>query len=348
MKMYREWRIGGDLEFLQEYWPLMKKSLDYCIRTWDKKREGVLKEPHHNTYDIEFWGADGMCSSFYLGALAAMSRMGKALGQDVSEYEELYRRGREYLETRLFNGEYFYQQVEWETLEAKMDLEKEPASSRALMEREGPKYQYGQGCISDGVLGAWMARVCGLGDILDPEKVKSHLLSVYQYNFKRDLSTHENPQRPGYALGDEGGLLLCSWPRGGRPSLPFVYSDEVWTGIEHQVASHLMMFGCMKEAEDILSACRSRYDGEKRNPYDEYECGHWYARALASYSYLQAYGGMRYDAVEKTLYLSTQNAQEFTLFLCTATGYGTVTLHNGAAEVHVAKGQIPVEHIVIS
>ncbi|HIW24005.1 MAG TPA: glycoside hydrolase family 116 protein [Candidatus Acutalibacter stercoravium] len=67
MKMYREWRIGGDLEFLQEYWPLMKKSLDYCIRTWDKKREGVLKEPHHNTYDIEFWGADGMCSSFYLG-----------------------------------------------------------------------------------------------------------------------------------------------------------------------------------------------------------------------------------------------------------------------------------------
>lgn len=347
MKMYREWRIGGDLEFLQEYWPLMKKSLDYCIRTWDKKREGVLKEPHHNTYDIEFWGADGMCSSFYLGALAAMSRMGKALGQDVSEYEELYRRGREYLETRLFNGEYFYQQVEWETLEAKMDLEKEPASSRALMEREGPKYQYGQGCISDGVLGAWMARVCGLGDILDPEKVKSHLLSVYRYNFKRDLSTHENPQRPGYALGDEGGLLLCSWPRGGRPSLPFVYSDEVWTGIEHQVASHLMMFGCMKEAEDILSACRGRYDGEKRNPYDEYECGHWYARALASYSYLQAYGGMRYDAVEKTLYLSTQNAQEFTLFLCTATGYGTVTLRNGAAEVQVVKGQIPVEHIVI-
>ena len=123
-----------------------------------------------------------------------------------------------------------------------------------------------------------MAKVCGLGDILDPEKVKSHLLSVYRYNFKRDLSTHENPQRPGYALGDEGGLLLCSWPRGGRPSLPFVYSDEVWTGIEHQVASHLMMFGCMKEAEDILSACRSRYDGEKRNPYDEYECGHWYAR----------------------------------------------------------------------
>ena len=101
-----------------------------------------------------------------------------------------------------------------------MDLEKEPASSRALMEREGPKYQYGQGCISDGVLGAWMARVCGLGDILDPEKVKSHLLSVYRYNFKRDLSTHENPQRPGYAWGMRGACCCAPGPGAGGPPSP--------------------------------------------------------------------------------------------------------------------------------
>lgn len=347
MKLYREWRICGSPEFLKEYWPLMKKSLDYCIRTWDKKREGVLKEPHHNTYDIEFWGADGMCSSFYLGALTAMARMGRALGEDVAEYEELCRKGRDYLEHRLYNGEYFFQEVEWDTLEAKLDLSGEPESSRELMEREGPKYQYGSGCISDGVLGAWMAKVCGLGDILDPEKVKSHLLAVYRYNFKKDLSAHENPQRPGYALGDEGGLLLCSWPRGGRPSLPFVYSDEVWTGIEHQVASHLMMFGCVREAEEIIAASRARYDGVKRNPFDEYECGHWYARALASYSYLQAYTGVRYDAVEQTLYLDTRNAEEYTVFLCTASGFGTVTWKDGKVSIEAAQGNIDAARIVM-
>lgn len=80
------------------------------------------------------------------------------------------------------------------------------------------------------------------------------------------MSEHANPQRPAYALGDEGGLLLCSWPKGGKLSLPFVYSDEVWTGIEHQAASHLMLMGHVKEGLDILRASRNRYDGRIRNP----------------------------------------------------------------------------------
>jgi len=348
MKMYREWRVSGNNSLIEEYWPLMKKSMDYCIRTWDKKGEGVLKEPHHNTYDIEFWGADGMCSSFYLGALKAMTRMGKVAGADPTQYEALYEKGRRYLENDLYNGEYFIQKVEWTTLEAKMDLSEEPEPSRLLMEQEGPKYQYGNGCISDGVLGAWMAAVCGLGDILDPEKVKSHLLSVFRHNFKRDLTDHANPQRPGYALGDEGGLLLCSWPNGDRPSLPFVYSDEVWTGIEHQVASHLMLFGCMDEALDIIRTCRARYDGVKRNPFNEYECGHWYARALASYSYLQAYSGVWYDAVKKTLYVSAANTPEFQVFLCTETGYGIVKLVAGAVNFTPVEGTIAIDEIIFA
>jgi len=106
-----------------------------------------------------------------------------------------------------------------------------------LLLEQGPKYQYGTGCLSDGIIGAWLAEMCGLGDILDRDKVRSHLLSVYKYNLKRDLSEHSNPQRPGYALGGEGGLLLCTWPKGGQLALPFVYSNEVWTGIEYQVAS---------------------------------------------------------------------------------------------------------------
>ena len=337
MKIYREWRISGDKAFLVAFWPRMKESLDYCIRTWDKRREGVLREPHHNTYDIEFWGADAMCSSFYLGALKAMARMARAVEQDGAPYETLYRKGRAYLETELFNGEYFFQRVEWETLDSRPEFSFAPNGE--------PKYQYGEGCLSDGVLGAWMAQVCGLGDILDPDKVKKHLLSVYRYNFKRDLRDHENPQRPGYALGDEGGLLLCTWPHGNRPMLPFVYSDEVWTGIEHQVAAHLLLLGCEKEAKEIAAVSRSRYDGIKRNPFDEYECGHWYARALASYAYLQAYAGVRYDAVEKTLCVEGK-VREFCVFLCTATGYGIVVRQNGRTTLRVVRGRIDVQRIV--
>ena len=347
MKAFREWKILGDDGWLKSLWGKIKESLDYCIETWDKKREGVLREPHHNTYDIEFWGADGMCSSFYLGALKAASLMAGHLGDADAriKYGYLYEAGRKYLETELFNGEYFIQKVEWKTLEAKLDLGHETPEARELCEAQGPKYQYGGGCISDGVLGAWMAFVCGVGEILDPEKVKSHLLSVYKYNLKKDLSTHANPQRPGYAMGKEGGLLLCSWPMGDKPSLPFVYSDEVWTGIEYQVAGHLIMCGCIEEGLEIIRVCRKRYDGTVRNPFNEYECGHFYARAMSSYGLLQAYSGTRYDAVSKTLVIDPPQKGDFKSFISAASGYGSAGIKDGKPFLEVVKGAIDVKEI---
>jgi len=353
MKIHREWRISGDTDWLRGIWPEVRTSLDFCIEAWDPKREGLLREPHHNTYDIEFWGPDGMCGSFYLGALAAAVAMGRALGEDVSGYEALRDKAETALENDLYDGEYFIQKIQWKGLragdpaEAKEQVLKHRYSpeARELLQAEGPKYQYGPGCISDGVLGAWMAEVCGVGETLDADKVRSHLLSVFRHNFREDLSEHANPQRPTYALNDEAGLLLCSWPKGGEPSLPFVYSNEVWTGIEYQVASHLMMAGCVAEGLAIVRAARDRYDGRVRNPFDEFECGHWYARAMASYGMLQGLTGQRYDAIEKVLYLRPRIEGDFRAFLCTATGYGTCGLRNGEPFCEVRSGEIAVERI---
>lgn len=80
------------------------------------------------------------------------------------------------------------------------------AEAKDLLQKEGPKYQYGKGCLSDGVLGSWIGEVCGLHNVVDSSKVTSHLNSVYKYNFKSDLTDHSNPQRPSYTLGREGGL----------------------------------------------------------------------------------------------------------------------------------------------
>lgn len=350
MKAYREWRISGDTEWLRRLWPKIKESLHYCIETWDPDYKGVLVEPHHNTYDIEFWGPDGMCSSFYLGALQAAILMGQAVGDDVSPYQELLKRGVAYMEERLFNGEYFIQEVIWKGLRAGSPLDAPGGrwytpEAIELLEKEGPKYQYGNGCLADGVLGAWIAAVCGLPPFLDKEKVRSHLASVYRYNLKRDLSTHANCQRPTYAAGDEGGLLLCTWPKGGRPSLPFVYSDEVWTGIEYQVASHLMLEGMIEEGLEIVRTARDRYDGVVRNPFNEYECGHWYARAMASYALIYGLTGVRYDAVEKTLYIQPRIQGDFRSFLATETGYATVGVKDGKPFIEVKRGEIPYERI---
>jgi uncharacterized protein (DUF608 family) len=353
MKVHRDWRVSGDLAWLRALWPKVKASLDYCIETWDPEHKGWVEEPHHNTYDIEFWGPDGMCTSFYLGALQAAVAMGRALGDDVAPYASLVEAGTRRAEAELFNGEYFHQQVEFSTLRASraedrnnlLGLNTYSPEARALLEKEGPKYQYGSGCLSDGVLGSWMAMVCGVGQVLDPGKVTSHLASVHRYNLKKDLSAHANPQRPSYAYGAEGGLLLCTWPKGGAPALPFVYSNEVWTGIEYQVASHLIMMGKVQEGLEVVRTCRDRYDGRIRNPFDEYECGHWYARALSSYALLQALSGARYDAVEKVLYLRPRIAGDFRCFLATATGYGTVGVKDGKPFLEVRSGTIEAREI---
>jgi uncharacterized protein (DUF608 family) len=351
MKVYREWRISGDHEWMKKIFPMVKTSIDYCIRTWDPRSHGMIEEPHHNTYDIEFWGPDGMHTSFYIGALNAISEMGEYLGKDISKYKNLAALGKKAIETELYDGEFFIQNIQFRGLNAKDPTTEQSfggeysAEAKELLEKEGPKYQYGKGCLSDGVLGAWIARMCMLKDPMDAPKIKSHLLSVHKYNLKENLSEHANPQRPSYALGNEGGLLLCSWPKGGKLSLPFVYSDEVWTGIEHHVASHLMLMGHVKEGLEIVRVSRNRYDGKIRNPFNEYECGHWYARALSSYGYLQALTGVRYDAVEKKLYVDSKIG-DFTSFLSCETGFGTVSQKSGKISVKVAYGKIDVDKIV--
>lgn len=353
MKVYREWRISGDNEWLKKMYPMVKTSMDYCIKTWDPRLQGVIEEPHHNTYDIEFWGPDGMHGSFYAGALKAITLMGEFLQKEVAQYRDLSAKAKKAMETSLYDGEYFIQQIKVNGLSAKNPATEKSfggeysKEARDLLDKEGPKYQYGKGCLSDGVLGAWIGRMCGLEDILDSTKIKSHLLAVHKYNLKGNLSEHANPQRPSFAYGDEGGLLLCTWPKGGKLSLPFVYSDEVWTGIEHQVASHLMLMGNVKEGLEVLRTSRNRYDGRVRNPFNEYECGHWYARALSSYGYLQALTGVRYDAVEKTLYVDSKIGN-FTAFISTETGFGTVSLAAGRVDVKVSYGKIAISKTLVS
>jgi hypothetical protein len=274
--------------------------------------------------------------------------MSKTLKEPYADYRSLLNKGKKYIENNLFDGEYFIQKIQWEGLEAPNPAEVQSfggAYSKeaiALLQKEGPKYQYGTGCLSDGILGMWIASVCGLPETIDHNMVKSHLKAVHKYNLKTTLMDHYNPQRPTYACGEDGGLLLCTWPKGGALSLPFVYSNEVWTGIEYQVASHLMMKGEVEKGLEIVKVCRDRYDGSVRNPFDEYECGHWYARAMASYGMLQGLTGIRYDAVDKTLYIDSQIG-DFKCFISTGTGFGTVEYKAGKPILNVVYGTIEIK-----
>jgi len=353
IKIYREWRISGDTQWLKQVWPKARLSLDYCIKTYDPNHRGCIEEPHLTTYDAEFWGADSLCGSLYVGALKAAVLINQALQHSPVPYEALLEKGLQHLETTLFNGEYFIQKIQWKNLQTLFLPENDTLREmytrtpewRAFAQSEGPIGQYGNGCLSDGVMGIWLSQLSGIEPGLDPRKVSSHLEAVHRYNLKKDLTGHANFLRANFACGQESGLVLCSWPEGGRPTLPMIYSDEVWTGIEYQVACHLISTGKVDAGLDIVRAVRRRYDGRVRNPFAEVEAGHWYARAMSSYALLQALGGARYDAVDRVLHLQPAIRGDYRCFLATATGYGTVGVKNGKPFVEVAMGTIPYRKI---
>ena len=357
MKVFREWQISGDSAWLKRMYPLAKRSISYCIATWDPDHRGALFEPHHNTYDIEFWGPDGMCTGIYLGALSAMATMAAALGEsaDASVYSDQAERCAKFMDETLFNGDYYQQKVEFQALRDQSfaksiaNVDEKSSEMQQLLKREGPKYQYGSGCLSDEVIGAWMAKMYGIDIPLAEKNIQSTLQAIFRNNFKTDLSLHANAQRPGYAMGHEPGLLLCSWPRGNKPTLPFVYSDEVWTGIEYEVASYLIYEGFVEEGLTIVKALRSRYDGRTRNPWNEYECGNWYARAMSSFALVGALSGFRYSAVDRTLHFGPKlKARPFVSFFSTASGFGSISHDGHNIAVNVMEGELAIEKLVFT
>lgn len=325
LRLYREWKFSGDDDFLKELWPAAVSSLEYATTTWDRNGDGLLDGELHNTYDIEFYGIDPLANGIYLAALRSGEQMAGYLGERelAARWHSLAATVAEQMDTVLWNGAW-YRQV--------------------LDDVDEHRYQYGEGVLSDQLLGQYHAYVTGLGEILPRERVRSALRSIFQHNFRTDLSHHESTQRV-YALNDEGGLLLASWPTGGRPRIPFIYSDEVWTGIEHQVAASLAFADLTDEAVKIGQSLRARYDGSSRSPWCEIEWGNHYARSLASWSLLLAFTGTQWDAPSKTLSFDPRVPLPMKALFTTGDGWGSVTIEENRLIVRLLGGRLDVKDV---
>ncbi len=366
MRAYRDWKLCGDGSFLRELWPKIKAALEFAwkgcgapppkgfewtaeqvSRPWDQDMDGVMEGEQHNTYDIEFYGPNTMTGSLYLGALKAAAEMAEAMGdaQSADRYRRLFARGSEKYDKLLWNGQYFRQEVMVvEGLQVPEHLQA-PAAEEGGQKTPQPKYQYGDGCLSDQLLGQYLAHVAGLGYVLPAEHVRAAIESVFDYNWRRPLGDFSNVQRV-YALNDEAGLLLCSWPLGNRPALPFVYSDEVWTGIEYQVAATLIYNGWLDQGLSVVKGARDRYDGLRRNPWNEIECGHHYARAMASWAVLLALSGFTCDAVNGTMgFAPAINCADFACFWSMGTAWGQFRQEQGVASLEVLHGTLSLRQL---
>jgi len=355
IRAYAYWKFTGDDEWLKSNWQSIIRSIEYAWSEtnedkWDINKDGVLKGRQHNTLDIELFGPNSWLTGLYLAALRAGAEMAEYLGESekAREYREVFSRGKRWVEENLFNGEYFHQLI---NLKDKSILEEYISTDPGVIgyywddEHKEIKYQIGEGCHIDQVLAQWHANICGLGEIFDKEKVKSALKSIYKYNFKRSMRDFFNPCRI-FSLNDEAGTIVCSWPEGKyKPVIPIPYAEEAWCGTEYAVASHMIQEGLIDEGLEIAKAVRDRYDGEKRNPWNEIECGSNYARSMASYALLLALSGFKFDATKGEMEFNPQRITNdtFRCFWSTGTGWGIFEIKSGGVVITVKYGNLEIK-----
>jgi len=353
MKLYRDWQLSGDTDWLRRLWPNAKRALEFAwIKGgWDANRDGVAEGVQHNTYDVEFYGPNPLCGVWYLGALRAGEEMARAMGDQDSakEYRRIFESGSKWLDANLFNGEYYTQKIEGRPKE---EVFPGVLVGMGAANPEKPDYQMGEACLVDQLLGQYMAHVAGLGYLLDEEHVLKAMKSVFRNNYVPNLSEHECVQRT-YALNDDGGVLVASYPHGKRPEIPFPYFAESWTGEEYQFAAHLVFEGMTTEAQAVVESARLRHDGERRNPWNEPECGHHYARAMSAWALVVALSGFHYSGADRKLTLAPRvRAQNFRCFWSAPGGWGQFTQSISTAshtvEVQAQEGSLALSSLALA
>ncbi len=347
---YLDWNLSGDNEWLKANWPRFKKALEFCWVPggWDANRDGVMEGVQHNTYDVEFYGPNPQCGIYYLGGLRAGEEMAKAVGDATaaSEYRRLFENGRKWIDANLFNGEYYVQKTRGFS---KDQIAPSLRSSMGSENTEQPEYQVGEGCLVDQLVGQYLAEVCGLGPLLSEENIRKTLQSIYRYNYKRSLKDHNTVQRT-FALNDEAALVICDYGKAERPRIPFPYYAEVMTGFEYAAATHMLYAGMEREGIECITNVRRRYDGERRNPWDEAECGHHYARAMAAWSGMLALSGFRFRGRDHSLSVFPRTgAGMFRSFWSNGTGWGTfVKQGSGGLSLKVEQGEITLQSVAFA
>ena len=330
LKAYREWILSGDRAFLDSIWPRVKKALAYAWTAkddaWDPDGDGVMEGPQGNTMDVRYWGPNPQMAFWYLGALKAGAAMARVEGDAdfAAECEAKAAAGAKKFDALAFNGEYYEQKIPTEKAE-------EP-------------YQLGRGCLVDQLVGQTFARQLGLGLLGDPAHLRSAIESVARYNYTPDFGRVFNPLR-AYGLAGEAGLVMSSWPRGFQPR-PFPYYSEVMTGFEYVAASELYAWGLDDLALRTVRDVRARHNGARRNPFREPECGHHYARSMASWGTYLAWSGFGYDATTGEMRFANRPGRHF---WSVGSAWGTADVAADKVAVRTVEGALPrLERVLVA
>jgi len=348
VRLYLDWRVSGDTSWMKSRWPAAKRALTYAWRkgSWDADKDGVMEGAQHNTYDVEFVGPNALCQVWYLAALRASAVMAEAAGDKLlaDELTRLFEGGRSWTDENLFNGEFYIQKIK--------TFAKDKIDSGTLsgsVDPSKPRFQLGHACHSDQLAGQQVAKIAGLGDLLSPVNLRKTLASIERYNYKPNLSSWLGSLRT-YALNNEAAIVICDYPKGGKPEVPVNYYSENWTGVEYSVSQLMCMYGMEDHAITHVADIRNRFDGKKRNPYDEPEYGHHYARAMSSWGLVPTLSGFRHDAVidELTIVPRWKEGVNFRCIWSAHRGWGYFTRNRHSLTISVLYGELTMRSLIIT
>jgi len=351
IKIYRDWKISGDSQWLREHWATVKHLLEYAWseenhNEWDRNRDGVLEGEQHHTLDMALFGPSSWLEGLYLAALKAGAEMAEFMGEaeKAQEYTALFEKGYQWTKENLFNGSYFIHKIDV-TDKSIIDHFNHPEYWNE--ERKQIKYQIGEGSAIDQMLGQWHATLCGLGDIFDKEQRKIALKSMMKDVFKPSLRDLANPWRI-FALNDEGAAVMCAYPEGcNKPLIPIYYCDECMTGFEYAFAGLLISEGFIEEGLTVVRAIRDRYDGAKRNPWNEIECGGNYARAMASFALLPIFSGFTFDLPKHAIGFAPILPGDYRCVWSLGTGWGEFFRTEKEWRIRLESGSLTLEHLTL-
>lgn len=285
IRAWREHTMSADDAFLRTIYPNVKKAMELVIAR-DEGRDGILDGAQYNTLDTTWYGKISWITSLYIAALRASAAMAADVGDGAFERlcTEIAEKGVKNI-VGLFNGEYFVHKLD----------PKFPGSNAI-----------GDGCHTDQLLGQSMAHQMGLPRVAPVAESRKALASIHRYCLAPDAGGAyrkyaEQTVKGGrwYAMPGEGGLVMCTWPKGGsevaagksQDAWAAGYFNECWTGYEGQAASHMIAEGLVQEGLAVTRMYHDRHHGSKRNPYNEVECSSHYARAMSGYgSFVSACG----------------------------------------------------------
>lgn len=338
MKMYRDWQLSGDNAFLEENWGQVKKILAYAWveKGWDGNQDGVMEGSQHNTMDVNYFGPNPQMGFWYMGTLRAAEEMATAMKDKAfaKKCRVLFEQGSEWMDTHLFNGEYYEHKITDPNTFEYLDMNDPHVQI--------PAFQLGRGCLVDQLVGQYMAHICGLGYLAEPNHIQKTLQSIMKYNYVEDFSRHFNNMR-SYVMGGESGLLMASWPNG-RLEVPFPYFAEVMTGFEYCAATGMLYEGMEEEALTCMRAIRERFDGAKRNPFSEAECGHHYARSMASWSAVIALSGFQYSGIDQSMCFTSRPG---CYFWSNGSAWGICNVSEDRVSLKLLKGNLELKKIKI-